>query len=1171
MNNKLLRKLSGIAIIIITALIGFQTLKAEVPNPPRDFAGESYGKNYIIFQWVYNEEDINFNLYIAKGKTDDMSKFKKVEYNLEQLFFENGMYYLYFEENDMGGHSYYLTAYNDDGESERTKIVFIEPFKEQEMIWFIDSPQVTNIKKGETFKYDFNAETNVEDAEIVYSIIKKESDGGSIDSKTGEFEFTPTSGGNYRFTIKAEVKNKPQVSLIMNFALRVNKCDVGASISGKVTGEANSPLNFGDVYLLVAGDWEQGVPYGYTSIVDGNYKFENVDEGEYYLYFTAYGEKRDSSIVYRPEFYNDAQNMEDAEIIKVECANEYSFSAQLVEEDFKQYEITITSEPPKSAKIGDEISYQVTYTTELENPEPLFSLYTNAEGAKIDEATGLMTWKPVTNGNYYFTVYVYLKNKNCQPGMQDFTISIRECEVGATISGTVINESDEPIKFGMATLYSAVNNDPKFGGVNLQVEITDGAYKFENVDKGKYYLYFAGGYDGRKRGNDSLPNYMGQWYDNANNPDDAKIIEVNCADEYTANAKLKENPHNKFKLKIVSEPTKSMKIGETWTYEIKAETDIENPEFVYVLYSPVEGPTIDQTTGVVTWTPTVNGNYQFQIGVYTKEFGPDFSAYQEFILKVNECDIPAKINITITNQDGETIPNTLVYIMQATDNPNEKYGFNVIWYGFVTDGQATIDGLDKGQYYIYAQAFTNDSTYETANYYPWWYNAKYDYEKADILELNCADTKEITAILERIPEPTQYIVSGTVLDKETQEGIEDIYIGFMGTEANTGITQYYETYTDKEGKYSIELPDNFTYIAFAGLFKFKNDNVEILTYIPQLYDGVTDYSEATIITLTSNRDDINFNLSKLSQYENSLTGTLKGEDDELIQKGFVVAYLVECENDAEKFMLYSGTSCQVNEDGQFKIKNLIPGKYVIYGSDDNRKTYAPGYYKENDLAVINWEEATNVTVAAEGESGSYEVVLPFKNKGLAGNGRISGAVSRGKKMKITNDLTSSDPINGANVYLIDVNGNIVKTMNTDANGSFTMDGIGVGDYLLVADKIGLTSSTEMVFIEEGNEDVNRVIELEEKITGVEDNNLSGLKVFPNPAKTQTTLEYIGTSGNTEITIINSIGEDVKTINTTSITGTNVLNIDISSFTAGSYFIRINNNGTTQIQPIIVNK
>lgn len=270
-------------------------------------------------------------------------------------------------------------------------------------------------------------------------------------------------------------------------------------------------------------------------------------------------------------------------------------------------------------------------------------------------------------------------------------------------------------------------------------------------------------------------------------------------------------------------------------------------------------------------------------------------------------------------------------------------------------------------------------------------------------------------------------------------------------------------------------------------------------------------------------------------------------------------------------MLYTGTACQVNEEGKFLIENMIPGKYVIYGSPDNRKTYTSGYYKENELAVINWEDATQVSVGADGESGSYNVVLPFKNKGLAGNGKIRGSVSRGKKVKITNDLMSSDPVNGANIYLLDVNGNVVDAVNTDDSGSFKMDYIGNGDYLLVADKIGLTSSTQMVFITEGDNEVDRIIELEEKTTGVEDENLSGKKVYPNPAKNKTTIEYIGTAGNTEITIISTIGEEVKTIKTTSVTGINVVNIDISSFTAGSYFIRINNNGTTEILPIIVNK
>ncbi len=1171
MNKKLLRKLSGITIIIITALLGFQTLKAEVPNPPRDFYGESGGKNLIVFHWNYDDVKVEFDLYAAKGRTEDMSKFKKIDFDPANIINENGQFILYYEEPNQGEHSYYLTARNDKGESKRSKIAFIEPYKEQEMIWFLDYPQISNLKKGEVYKYDFNAETNVEGDQIVYTMIEKESDGGTINSKTGEFEFSANEGGKYRFAIKAELKDKPHVVSVFNFELRVNKCDVGATISGNITDEDNIPITMGEVYLSPAKDgWENKTPPTFSGIQDGKYKFENVDEGEYYLYFSAYGERKDSAGMYISEYYNDAQNPEDAEVLKVECAGDYSYSAQLAKVDFKNYKIKITSEPPKSARIGDKISYQVTYTTDLENPVPMFKMSTNADGAKLDEKTGLLSWSPKKNGIYFFSINVYLKEKKCGPSYQEFTINVRECEVGATISGKVTNTKDEPIKFGMATLYSVTSDYPKVDGISLQTEIKDGVYKFENVDKGKYYLYFDAGFDGRKREEDPAMVYMGQWYDNATNPVDAKIIELNCGDSYTADAKLKENPFNKFKISIVSEPTKTMKLGDTWTYEVKAETDIENPEFVYVIYSPLEGPTIDPATGVITWTPTKNGIYQFGVGVYTKEYGANFAAYQDFTLRVNECDQATTINISVKNQDGELIPNSVVYVLQAMDNPNEKYGFTVIWYGYSQTGQESITGLDKGQYYLYAQAFP-DSTYDMPNYYPWWYDAKYDFEKADMLELNCGDTKEITAVLEKIPVPNMYKVSGKVVDKETQDPIKHSSVVFIGTEKKTKMTQYFDCGVKEDGKYVIELPDNFDYIAYAAYYMYKDGGNWQDTYLPQYYDGVADPTEATTISLTADKENVNFQLSKLATYANSLTGTLTGEDEAIIQKGFVVAYLVEVTNPEEKFMLYTGTSCQVNEEGKFLMENLIPGKYVIYGSPDRAKTYAPGYYKENELAVINWEEATSVTVNADGESGSYKVVLPFKDKGLTGNGKIHGAVSKGNKMKITDDLTTTDPINGANIYLIDSNGNIIESMNTDANGSFSMDNLAYGGYLLIADKIGLQNNTQMIFIKEGDDDISRTIELEQKNTGVEDNNLSGNKVYPNPAKTQVTIEYIGTIGNSEITVINSIGEDVKTINTSAITGVNVLNVDVSSFTAGSYFIRINNNGSTEILPIIVNK
>jgi hypothetical protein len=86
---------------------------------------------------------------------------------------------------------------------------------------------------------------------------------------------------------------------------------------------------------------------------------------------------------------------------------------------------------------------------------------------------------------------------------------------------------------------------------------------------------------------------------------------------------------------INSTPITSTLIGELYTYDVEA-TDGDGDTLTYSLTSNPGGMTIDSATGVITWTPTMFGNYN--VGLEVSD--GDLSDTQSFTLGVTLPMVP---------------------------------------------------------------------------------------------------------------------------------------------------------------------------------------------------------------------------------------------------------------------------------------------------------------------------------------------------------------------------------------------------------------------------------------------------------------------------------------------------------------------------------------------------
>jgi hypothetical protein len=92
----------------------------------------------------------------------------------------------------------------------------------------------------------------------------------------------------------------------------------------------------------------------------------------------------------------------------------------------------ITSDPPTTAVVGQQYSYQVTSTG---NPAPIFALKEVPSGMTIDVNTGLITWIPSQAGSYDVTLEA---SNIAGPASQSFVITVSEAEREPTITSTPI-------------------------------------------------------------------------------------------------------------------------------------------------------------------------------------------------------------------------------------------------------------------------------------------------------------------------------------------------------------------------------------------------------------------------------------------------------------------------------------------------------------------------------------------------------------------------------------------------------------------------------------------------------------------------------------------------------------------------------------------------------------
>ena len=190
--------------------------------------------------------------------------------------------------------------------------------------------------------------------------------------------------------------------------------------------------------------------------------------------------------------------------------------------------VTITSTPPLSATLDSLYTYQVQAVSSDSTAVLTYRLGEDHPTLMTMDPTGLITWIPQSRG--WHDVDIVVTSSKGGRAKQEY--AIRVATVNGTIAGTVTDSiSGKPLSHVLIRLYQR-EKEQHFD--YHAVTDSNGNYAIHHVDVGKYLV----------RAIPLNPNYVPQWYNGANDIQNATAISVTDTIPKVANFELR----NKFSL-----------------------------------------------------------------------------------------------------------------------------------------------------------------------------------------------------------------------------------------------------------------------------------------------------------------------------------------------------------------------------------------------------------------------------------------------------------------------------------------------------------------------------------------------------------------------------------------------------------------------------------------------
>ncbi len=248
----------------------------------------------------------------------------------------------------------------------------------------------------------------------------------------------------------------------------------------------------------------------------------------------------------------------------------------------------------------------------------------------------------------------------------------------------------------------------------------------------------------------------------------------------------------------------------------------------------------------------------------------------------------------------------------------------------------------------------------------------------------------------------------------------------------------------------------------------------------------------------------------------------------------------------------------IDQAGHFIFTNVAPGNYhllaIPYSVNGDTMAYLPTYYGD----VIFWEQATLVTLGTA--LSGYNIQLVPCNGIISGQGMITGSItSTGLKAAMSN----------VNILLLDEENQALAFNLSNSEGGFGFGDMAFGIYTIWAEMHGVTTVPVTVTLSENNPAQTVNLKLSgNSVTGFQERPeaiFSLGNVFPNPLSSSAGIKCI-TLRPTRITlsIISATGQIVSS-ETTSMNGTQTIELNTANLPAGFYFLNISAENGYSVQ------
>ncbi|MFH1050261.1 MAG: T9SS type A sorting domain-containing protein [bacterium] len=607
----------------------------------------------------------------------------------------------------------------------------------------------------------------------------------------------------------------------------------------------------------------------------------------------------------------------------------------------------------------------------------------------------------------------------------------------------------------------------------------------------------------------------------------------------------------------------NMNLGETITYQMRFESNINCPVLCEFQGDLPEGFHYEKN-GIFVFSATKEGKYEFTVKAYL-ECQPDVHSLAKFVIVVGQGhqDPPkfcAYIKGMVNSEDNVPVTEGIVSAWKLDRNPNSNAKEMSLFKSEIKEGQYSIN-LPEGNYAL----DISGKTFE-----PEWYMDAEFVTDAERITVACEDEIEINAVVKMLPVPKTYTVTGKVYDAETNEPVyaqvEFIPVQNLFQDSKNTTGHSFITKTDENGNYTITLQDNHEYIARA------ISAMNSVKYMVIYYESATNPMEADIIELTGDLSDINFAMKKADEInKGGFTGIVINKDNGPL-KAKLIAYCVRPSNQYFDKVNTVFTT-ESDEQGYFRFDRLIPGDYVVMSMPLD-KNYVPGYYKQNDYAVLKWKDGTIISVDDAMIDIIYEIM--HRERGDIGLVEIGGKIINsggGKIVKQTEKSQSSIPVAGALIYVVDEFGTVSDYGYTNSLGEFNLQEVAVGNLKLIADKVGFDTYESQIQTDfEKNSNIQMEFAMSEAPVRVDESevNIFDAMLYPTPAGKTVTLEFTSNEQNqARISFVNSMGLEVYRINFDAVKGDNISRINTSNLVSGTYFVRLTIGNVTHTLPLQV--